>query len=151
MDTSMIVVVSSLLVVVAALGVVFIVMKKHRSGELTEEPNDLQFPNRNHFPGETRRDLNVVKQGKTKTLRSFTAQGSMNWDDFFDSKNQDQAEEKLTATYMIIGFYVVAGVVTAAMALMNFTLGYYFGLLCIGYATIIIAWNYIKAKRKKDS
>jgi hypothetical protein len=54
------------------------------------------------------------------------------------------------ATYMVIGFYVVAVAVTAAMAFMGFTFGYYFGLVCVGYATLIIAWNYIKVRRRKS-
>lgn len=54
-----------------------------------------------------------------------------------------------TATYAIIGFYVIAGVVMIAMAYMGLTWGYYFGLLIVGYATLIIGVNYVKARRRK--
>jgi hypothetical protein len=39
--------------------------------------------------------------------------------------------------------------VTVAMAYMGQMFGYYFGLLAVGYATLIIGVNYFKARRRK--
>jgi len=146
----MIVAALTLIVVIIALGAMFVALRKYKRGELPEEPDELQFSNHKRFPEDTDQDLNVIKRGRTRTLRSFTAQGYMSWDDVFDPKNQDQAEQQLMAVYMVIGFYVIAGAVTAASAYMGFTVGYYFGLFCIGYATFIVAWNYIKVRRRKS-
>jgi len=37
-----------------------------------------------------------------------------------------------------------------AMAYMGVTWGYYLGLLVVGYATLIIGVNYVKARRRKS-
>jgi uncharacterized membrane protein len=79
---------------------------------------------------------------------SFYSQGSMRWEDFFDPKSEEQRELRKTVTYMVIGFYVISGLIVVTMAYMDLTLGYYFGLLVIAYATLIIGVNYMKARRR---
>lgn len=149
MGATLIMAALTLIVVMIAIVAMFVAFRKYKKGELIEKPGELQFSNNKRFPEDPEHDLNVVKRGKTRTLRSFTAQGYVSWDDLFDPKNSDQAEQQLMGVYMVIGFYVIAGAVTAASAYMGFTAGYLFGLFCVGYATFIVSWNYIKVRRRK--
>ncbi len=118
-------------VVVASIGVALVALNRVRRGKVSE-------------------DTVVAKPGETRTLRSHRSGGSISWESFFDPDSQENEETRSTATYAIIGFYVVAGAVTMAMAYMGLTWGYYFGLLVVGYATLIIGVNYVKARRRNS-
>jgi len=86
-----------------------------------------------------------------RTTLGYRSGGSISWESLFGPDDQENQEARSTATYAIIGFYVVAGAVTVAIAYMGQTWGYYFGLLVVGYATLIIGVNYVKARRRKRS
>ena len=131
MDATMIIVAAAAVVAVASIGVTFVALNRFRRGEVSE-------------------DTDAAKLGKARTPKSFRSSGSISWDDFFNPNSQENEEARSTATYAIIGFYVIAGVVTVAMAYMGQTLGYYLGLLAVGYATLIIGVNYFKARRRKS-
>jgi Flp pilus assembly protein TadB len=130
MDATMILVAAAAVVAVASIGIAFVALNKFRGKEVSEYTD-------------------AAKLGKTRTLKSFRSNGSISWEDFFDPDSQENEQMRSTATYAIIGFYVIAGVVMIAMAYMGLTWGYYFGLLIVGYATLIIGVNYVKARRRK--
>ncbi len=146
MDIASVTTAVAIVAVLAAAGIAIAVLNLQRKGRINEAPNELQFANRKYIPPEGYVDTNVVKTGRTKTLAGFTAEGSMSWADFFNPR-EGQEEKRATATSMLIGFFVIAGLVTVAMSYLGVTWGYYFGLLLMGYATLIVGYNYVKARR----
>lgn len=130
MDATMIIVAAAAVVAVASIGVAFVALNRFSRGK-------------------AHGDADAVKPIETKMLKSYRS-GSIGWDSFFDPDDQENEEARSTATYAIIGFYVIAGAVTVAMAYMGQTWGYYLGLLAVGYATLIIGVNYVKARRRKS-
>jgi len=52
-------------------------------------------------------DTGAANLGGTMTLKSYRSGGSISWDDFFDPDSQENEEARSTATYAIIGFYVI--------------------------------------------
>lgn len=146
MDITSFATAAAIVAVLAAAGIAIAVLNLQRKGQISETPNELQFANRKYIPPEGYVDTNVVKTGKTKTLASFASEGSMSWADFFNPR-EGQEEKRATATYMLIGFFVIAGLVTVAMSYLGVTWGYYFGLILMGYATLIVGYNYVKARR----
>ena len=73
-----------ILMTVLAVIIVIYVSFKYRKGELTMEPGELQFSNLKNIPGEDYVDLNIIKTGKTKTLRSYNSSGFISWEAFFN-------------------------------------------------------------------
>jgi hypothetical protein len=136
----------AVITIIAAIGIAIITMNLKRKGELSEKPNELQFGRRKYIPPDGYVDTNVVKVGGTKTLASLFSGGSMKWDDFFNPKSEEHIKLRSTATYALLGFYIIAGLVTLTMAYLDLTWGYYFGLLIMAYATLIICVNYFKVK-----
>ena len=131
MDATMIIAAAAAVVAVASIGIAFVALNRFRGRKASG-------------------DTDAAKLGETRTLKSYRSGGSISWESFFDPDNQENEETRSTATYAIIGFYVIAGAVTMAMAYMGLTWGYYFGLLVVGYATLIIGVNYVKARRRKS-
>ena len=115
MDASSVATAIAAVAILAAAGIAIVVLNLRRTGRITESPNDLQFADRKYIPPEGYVDTNVVKVGKTKTLKSYVAEGSMSWADFFDPK-EGQEDKRATAAYMLIGFYVIAGLITVTMS-----------------------------------
>ena len=131
MDAMMIFVAAAAIVAVASIGAAFVALNRFRGRKVND-------------------DTGAANLGGTRTLKSYRSGGSISWDDFFDPDSQENEEARSKATYAIIGFYVIAGAVTMAMAYMGVTWGYYLGLLVVGYATLIIGVNYVKARRRKS-
>jgi len=146
MDNSAIILEIAAITVVAAIGIAIAVINLKRKGALTEKPTELQFGNRKYIPPEGHVDTNVVKIGGTKTLAGLYSGGSMKWEDFFNPKNDEQVALRSKATYALLGFYLIAGLVTATMVYLELTWGYYFGLMIMAYATLILVVNYLKAR-----
>ena len=145
MDNATLMIVTSV-VIIAAIGVAIVAVNLRRRGGLDEDPNELQFSKRRYIPPEGYVDTNVVKVGKTKTLASFFSKGSMRWDDFFNPKTEEHVEMRANVTYAVMGFYIISGLVTVVMVYLDVTWGYYFGLLVMAYATLIIGYNFMKAR-----
>lgn len=135
------------LVFVAAIGIALVAIILLKKGKLNEKPGELQFSKRKHIAGEGFVDTNIFKAGKTKTLLNFSSQGFIRWEDFFNPKNEEQIKLRDAAKYYILGFYIIAGLLTMAMAYMDLTLGFCIGLMMIAYATLIIGINYRKYRK----
>ncbi|HIH87979.1 TPA: hypothetical protein HA344_02070 [Candidatus Bathyarchaeota archaeon] len=146
MDNILIIVTS--VVIIAAVGVAIVALNLRGKGELGEKPSELQFAKRKYIPDVGFVDTNVVKVGRTKTLAGFFSEGSMRWDDFFNPKTEEHMEMRATATYAVMGFYLISGLVTVVMVYIDLTWGYYFGLLVMAYATLIIGYNYVKVRHR---
>jgi len=144
MDNILIIVTS--VVVIAAVGVAIVALNLRGKGVLGEKPSELQFAKRKYIADVGFVDTNVVKVGRTKMLAGFFSEGSMRWDDFFNPKTEEHVEMRATVTYVVMGFYLIAGLVTVVMVYMDVTWGYYFGLLLMAYATLIIGYNFMKAR-----
>jgi hypothetical protein len=144
MNGSTLLMTAVILVFVAALAIALVAIIFLKKGKLNEKPGEFQFSKRKHIAGEGFVDTNIVKAGKTRTLLSFSSQGFIRWKDFFNPKNEEQIRLRNTAIYYILGFYIIAGLITMVMAYMDLTLGFYIGLLMIAYATLIIGINYKK-------
>ena len=98
----MIIVAVAAVVAVASVGITFVALNRFRRGKARE-------------------NTDAAKRVETRTLKSYCSSGSISWDDFFNLDNQENEETRSTATYAIIGFYVIAGAVTMAMAYMGQT------------------------------
>jgi len=131
MDTATIIAVAAAVIAASSIGIAFVALNRFERRRAIE-------------------DTDVAKLGETATLKSYRSSGSIGWKSFFDPDDQENEEARSKATYAIIGFYVIAGAVTVAMAYMGQTWGYYFGLLIVGYATLIIGVKYVKARRRKS-
>ncbi len=133
-----------LLVTLAAVIVVIYVTIKYRNGELTEKPIDLQFSRLDNMPGEGYVDLNTVKAGKTKTLKSVGSSGYISWEAYFHPKTREDMEKRLPATIAIIIIFAVGIVITAVMKLLEIQVGYYFGLGYLFLASALVLIKYIE-------
>jgi len=129
---------------VAAVIIVIYVTIKYRNGELTEKPGDLQFSRLDNMPGDGYVDLNVVKVGKTKTLKSYSSSGFISWEAYFLPKTQEDMEKRLPATIAVITIFAIGIVMTAIMKLMDFPTGYYFGLVYLFLASALVLIKFIE-------
>lgn len=136
-----------ILAFVAACGIILATIIQFKKKKLNEKPGELQFSKRKHIAGEGFVDTNIVKIGKTKTLLSFSSQGFIRWEDFFNPKNEKQIKLRNAARYYILGFYIIVGLITMAMIYLELTFWFYIGLIMITYATLIIGVNYKKYHR----
>lgn len=144
MSLTSIMVNGALLVTVAAVLLVIYVTMKYRKGELTEEPGDLQFANLKNIPGEDYVDLNVVKVGKTKTLKSYSSSGFISWEAYFHPKTQEDMNKRVSATIAIITIFAVGIVMTVIMKFMAIQIGYYFGLVYLALASVLVLVKFIQ-------
>lgn len=135
--TSMMVNASLLVTGVAVMLVIYVTMK-YRKGELIEEPGELQFANLKNIPGEDYVDLNIVKVGKTKTLKSYSSSGFISWEAYFHPKTQDDMKKRVPATIAIITIFAVGIVMTVIMKFMSIQIGYYFGLVYLALASLLV-------------
>jgi hypothetical protein len=117
---------------------------KYRKGELTEEPGDLQFANLKNIPGEDYVDLNVVKVGKTKTFKSYSSSGFISWEAYFHPKTQEDMNKRVPATIAIITIFAVGIVMTVIMKFMAIQIGYYFGLVYLALASVLVLVKFIQ-------
>ena len=141
--TSMIVNASLLVTGIAVLLVIYVTMK-YRKGELTEDPNDLQFANFKNIPGEDYVDLNVVKVGKTKTLKSYRSSGFISWEAYFRPKTQEDMNKRVPATIAVITVFAVGIVMTVIMKFMAIQIGYYFGLVYLALASLLVLVKFVE-------
>lgn len=131
MDAAMIMAAAAAVVAVASIGITLVALNRFGGRKASD-------------------DTGAASLGETRTLRSIRSGGSISWESLFDPDDKENEGTRSTATYAILGFYVVAGTVTVAMAYMGVTWGYYLGLLVSSYATLIIGVNYVKARCRKS-
>ena len=135
---------ASLLVTGIAVLLVIYVTMKYRKGELTEEPGDLQFANLKNIPGEDYVDLNIVKVGKTKTLKSYSSSGFISWEVYFHPKTQEDMNKRIPATIAVITIFAVGIVMTIIMKFMAIQIGYYFGLVYLALASLLVLVKFVE-------
>ena len=141
--TSTIVNVSIFATLIAVVLVVYVTVK-YRKGELTEKPGDLQFSRLSNMPGDDYVDLNVVKVGKTKTLKSYSSSGFISWEAYFHPKTQEDMSKRLPATIAVITIFAVGIVMTVIMKLMSIMIGYYFGIVYLLLASVLVLVKFIE-------
>lgn len=146
MNLATIVVNVGILVTVIAVVIVIYVTAKYRKGELNEEPGHLQFAEFKNIPGEDYVDLNVVKMGKTKTLKSYSSRGYISWEAYFNPKTREDMAKREPATIAVITLLGVGIIITAIMKLMDITIGYYFGLAFLFLASLLVLVKFIEYK-----
>jgi len=147
--TSIIINTGLLMTLIAVVMVIYITLK-YRTGELTEEPGELQFANLKNIPGEDYVDLNIIKTGKTKTLGSYTSSGSISWEAYFNPKTREDMQKRTPATIAVITIFAVGIIITAIMKLMVIPIGYYFGLAYLFLASALVLVKFIQFKIIKD-
>ena len=131
---------------VLAVIIVVYVSFKYRKGELTMEPGELQFSNLKNIPGEDYVDLNIIKTGKTKTLRSYNSSGFISWEAFFNPKTEEDLQKRMPATIAVITIFAVGIIITAAMKLLEISIGYYFGLAFLFLASALVLVKFVEFK-----
>lgn len=144
MDGPTLLMIAVALVILACCGIALAAIIQLKKKNLNKKPNEFQFSKRKYIAGEGFIDTNIAKAGKTKTFLSFFSKGFISWEDFFNPKNEEQKKLRDTARYCILGFYIIAGLITATTKYMDLPLGFYIGLLMIAYTTLIIGLNYIR-------
>ena len=130
---------------IAVIMVIYVTLK-YRTGELNEEPGELQFANQKNIPVEDYVDLNVVKVGKTKTLASYSSSGFISWEAYFNPKTREDMQKRTPATIAVIVIFAVGIVITAIMKLMVISIGYYFGLAYLFLASALVLVKFIQFK-----
>ena len=135
---------ASLLVTGIAVLLVIYVTMKYRKGELKEDPGDLQFANLKNIPGVDYVDLNIVKVGKTKTLKSYSNSGFISWEAYFHPKTQEDMSKRVPATIAIITIFAVGIVMTVIMKFMAIQIGYYFGLVYLALASLLVLVKFVE-------
>jgi hypothetical protein len=124
--------------------VVIYVTLKYRRGELTEKPGDLQYSRLDNMPGDSYIDLNAVKTGKTKTLKSINSSGYISWEAYFKPKTAEDMEKRLPATIAVTTIFALGILITAVMKLMEIQIGYYFGLAYLFLASALVLIKFIE-------
>lgn len=133
-----------LLIAFLGLGIVVYVIVKYRDLEITEDPSELQFSNLKNIPGEDYVDLNVVKVGKTKTLRSYHNSGFISWEAFFNPKTRDDLNKRTPATMALVVVYGVFIVMGGVMKLMDIQIGVYFTGILLVLVSLLVIIKYIQ-------
>ena len=134
----------SLLTISVTVAMVMYVTVKHRKGELIEDPGDLQFARLDNMPGDGYVDLNVKKVGKTKTLASFNKSGFISWEAYLHPKTKKDFEDRLPGTIALIAIFVVGIMRAVIMKLMDFMVGYYFSLVYLTLASLLVLVKFIE-------
>ena len=132
-----------LFVTVMGAGIVVYVIARYRDMELTEDPGGLQFSNLKNIPGEDIVDLNVVKVGKTRTLGSYSASGSIKWEAFFNPSSSEDMERRKPAAVALVAAYGVFAVMAAVMKLMGVPAGYYFSVALLVLLSVLVVYKFV--------
>ncbi len=141
--TSLFVSLGLLMTVIAVVTVIYVTVK-YRKGELTEKPGDLQYSKLSNMPSDGYEDLNIAKVGKTKTLKSYNKSGSISWEAYFHPKTKEDMEKRLPATIAVTTIFGIGIIITAIMKLMDFQIGYYFGLAYLVLASALVLVKFIE-------
>jgi hypothetical protein len=133
-----------LLIAVAGLGIVVYIIVKFRDLDISEDPGELQFSNLKNIPGEDYVDLNVVKVGKTRTLKSYNSSGFISWEAFFNPKTREDLDKRKPATMALVIVYAVFTVMGGMMKLMDIQIGVYFTGILLVLVSLLVIIKYVQ-------
>lgn len=133
-----------LLIAVAGLGIVVYIIVKFRDLDISEDPGELQFSNLKNIPGEDYVDLNVVKVGKTRTLKSYHSSGFISWEAFFNPKTREDLDKRKPATMALVIVYAVFTVMGGIMKLMDIQIGVYFTGILLVLVSLLVIIKYVQ-------
>lgn len=122
--------------------VMLFTLAKFRDGEINEEPGELQFSNMKYIPGEGYVDTNVVKMGKTKTLKRVSSSGFISWEAFYDPKTPEDFKNRRPGAMAILAMYGIFAIMAVAMKFLDLMIGIYLigGLLILLSVLVLIKY-----------
>ena len=82
--------------------------------------------------------------GKTRTLKSYNASGFISWEAYFHPKTEEDMKKRTPATIAVAIIFGMGIMMTAIMKLMDFPIGYYFGLIYLFLASALVFVKFIE-------